>query len=179
MEQTEETSPDQLKKITDISPFANYEPDTDFGSKDSGNLLCPSPDEMSGDEPSENDLPRCPEVSFSDDQYEGRKFGRMHYHWEASNMHSNPLYFEDVSLERYGHTHRPLVQPFVSVGKFGAQLFGLPYQMTLHPARECIYPLGYYKPGECAPRLIYQVPLNAKAAAATAGFYTGAILALP
>lgn len=174
-----ETSPNQLKKISEINPFADYEPDASTRDNAPCENLCPRPDGLPCERADGTPAPECPEMTFSDDVYMGRNFGPMCYRWEASNNHYNPLYFEDVALERYGHAHHELVQPFVSVGKFGAQLFGLPYQMVLHPVREDVYPLGYYKPGEPAPRLIHQVPLNAKAAAVTAGVYTGLIFALP
>ena len=44
------------------------------------------------------------------------------------------------------------------------QLLGLPYQMTIDPMWKKMYPLGYYRPGECAPKLHYQVPWNTRAA---------------
>ncbi len=90
----------------------------------------------------------------------------------------NPLYFQDVQLERYGHTYGCL-QPAVSLGRFGVQLIGLPYQMALDPPCKCVYPLGYYRPGECAPKLCYQIPLNARAAVDAAGFYSGLGVILP
>jgi len=58
-------------------------------------------------------------------------------------------------------------------------LIGLPYQMALDPPCKEVYPLGYYRPGEPAPKLFYQIPLNAKAAACSAVFYTGVGVILP
>ena len=62
-----------------------------------------------------------------------------------------PLYFEDVQLERYGHMAGPWVQPFVSCADFFLRIPILPYEMGLEPPNECIYALGYYRPGSCAP----------------------------
>ena len=45
-----------------------------------------------------------------------RDFAHIHYCWEPTNLYHNPIYFEDVPLERYGHTrHFILIQPFYSV----------------------------------------------------------------
>ena len=92
-----------------------------------------------------------------------------------TNLYHYPLYFEDPALERYGHTYHPIVQPFASAGRFATQLVGIPYQMTLHPVHSREYTLGYYRPGECAPKKHYQIPFNEEAAimqaAAMAGFF--------
>jgi len=39
--------------------------------------------------------------------------------------------------------------------------------------------LGYYRPGECSPKLIYQVPLNLEAALVEAGALTGVYFLFP
>ena len=95
--------------------------------------------------------------------------------WAPTNLYHYPLYFEDPALERYGHTYHPIVQPFASAGRFATQLVGIPYQMTLHPVHSRQYTLGYYRPGECAPKKHYQIPFNEEAAimqaAAMAGFF--------
>lgn len=101
------------------------------------------------------------------------------FHWMASNLHHNPLYFEDPSLERYGHTYHPMVQPFVSAGRFTTQLIGLPYQMAIDPVHKRQYTLGWLRPGDCAPKKHYQIPLNKRAAMVEAGFLTGAFFAFP
>ena len=108
-----------------------------------------------------------------------RDFPESIFVWEASNLTYNPLYFQDPQLERYGHTHHPLIQPFVSSGRFGLQLVGLPYQMAIDPIDTCVYSLGYYRPGECAPRKYYQIPINEDALGAEALFLTGLIAIFP
>lgn len=86
------------------------------------------------------------------------------FHWMASNLHHNPLYFEDPALERYGHSYHPLLQPFASAGRMTTQLVGLPYQMAIDPIHRRRYSLGWIRPGDCAPKLKYRVPFNKKAA---------------
>ncbi len=52
--------------------------------------------------------------------------------WKASNLCHSPLYFEDVNLERYGHTHGPLLEPLVQSAHFFANIAVLPYKMGVH-----------------------------------------------
>ena len=108
-----------------------------------------------------------------------RAFPAVVMPWDAPNFFHYPLYFEDPALERYGHTHHPLVQPVASIGRFGVQLLSMPYQMTIDPPCREVYSLGWYRPGECAPKLHYQVPLDAKAAAVQAATVTGLVFLVP
>ena len=172
-------TPDQLRKIGEILPYHDYEPDPDVD--DPCLYLCPRPDGLPCKEYAAGEIvPPCPEeVGLGDEPFVPRAMPPSVFAWKASNVHYNPLYFEDVQLERYGHSYGDCVQPFVSLGKFSVQLVGLPYQMALDPPCKDIYPLGYYRPGEPAPKLFYQVPLNARAAAVAAGFYTGVGVILP
>lgn len=99
--------------------------------------------------------------------------------WAPTNLWYHPLYFQDVGLERYGHTHKPWVQPFVSSGKFFGQFVGLPYQMVLHPPKSREFALGYYQPGEWAPKKKLAIPWNEEAAATEFLWVTGIILLIP
>lgn len=171
----------ELKKITDILPFYNYEPDENVRKRDPCEYLCPRPD----GKPCKPLKPgqmvsECPEeIRLSDLPYQPRAFESVVFNWEASNLYHNPLYFEDAPLERYGHTHHAAVQPFVSTAKFGVQLLGLPYQMTIDPIHKRMYPLGWYRPGDFVPYKYYQIPLNKKAGLVEAGFMTGMFFLFP
>lgn len=99
--------------------------------------------------------------------------------WKASGACNKPLYFEDVALERYGHEWGPVVTPVVSTVRFFGDLAVLPYKMGIHPPNECQHPLGYYRPGSCAPWSIGPVPLSMRGAVTQAAFVTGTALALP
>lgn len=118
-------------------------------------------------------------VEFGADVYEPRAFPEAALPWVPTNYYHFPLYFEDAVLERYGHSYPEPIQPFVSVAKFSGQLLALPYQMTLDPINKPKYTLGWYRPGEVAPKLRYQVPWNAQAAAVQAGVTTGLIFLIP
>ncbi len=162
----------QLKPITAILPYYDYAPD----DADPCEFLCPSPGKC-GDEqlnrpcPVTFDLPSHPQTEW--------QFPDTQLYWAASNFYHNPLYFEDFALERYGHTHHHLVEPFVSLGKFSAQFIGMPYQLALHPVCERQYTLGWYRPGDCVPKKYYQIPWNTKAAISAAAAYTGLIFLFP
>ena len=93
--------------------------------------------------------------------------------WKASALCHKPLYFEQIQLERYGHTAGPWTQPFLSGGHFILNIAALPYKMGMNPMNECQYSLGYYRPGSCAPWLISPVPLSLRGAAAEAGVIFG------
>jgi len=109
---------------------------------------------------------------------ENRDWPTLSYSWEASAVAHNPLYFEDVNLERYGYS-RGILQPLISGGRFFTTVVFLPYKIVAHPPRELIYPLGYARPGDPAPRLREIEPIKISAAAAEAAFVVGMIILLP
>jgi hypothetical protein len=161
----------QFRPISAINPFHDYAPD----GKPCNNLCPKDPNCPSGESEA------CPEEApFYTMTPPTRCFAETHYLWTAANLYHNPLYFEDVSLERYGHVKCWCgVQNMLSLGKFGVQLIGLPYQLALDYPHDRRYALGYYQPGDCAPRLCYQVPLNERAAVTAAVFYTGVGFIIP
>lgn len=111
--------------------------------------------------------------------FEPRSWPQTVYLWKASGLCHKPLYFEQVQLERYGHEWGPVLQPIMS----GAHFFGtipiLPYKMGLETPQECIYSLGYYRPGSCAPYMITQPGFTWRAAAFQTGAVTGVAAAVP
>ena len=110
---------------------------------------------------------------------EFRTWSPSTFNWKASGAVHRPLYFEDVPVERYGQTRGKLLQPVISGARFFATIPLLPYKMTMQPPRRCVYALGYYRPGTCAPPMQQHLPWNFKAAVVEAGFITGAILLIP
>lgn len=99
--------------------------------------------------------------------------------WYASNLCHKPLYFEDIQLERYGHTKGPIRQPVRSAARFLGQAFLLPYQMSLNPPTECQYPLGLFRPGNCAPYLRQPFPWERRSVGYQAAAMAGAFLLIP
>lgn len=183
-----------LRKIGDIHPYYDYEPDPEIAAQDKCYNLCPrpqdadcpecrQPDEEGGaagsllcpDCPAERDIRRIGrQPGEPDREYVPRNFAFAHYAWEPTNLYHYPIYFEDFTLERYGHTRHYLIQPFFSGAKFAVQFLGLPYQLTLWPPLTKQYSLGYYRPGEFVPCKYYQIPWNTRAALVEAGIVTGA-----
>ncbi len=99
--------------------------------------------------------------------------------WKASALCHKPAYFEQVQVERYGHTVGPLFQPIVSAAHFFLTVPILPYKMGLYPPNECIYTLGHYRPGSCAPYMLDPLPLSLRAALFEAGAWTAAVFVIP
>jgi len=108
-----------------------------------------------------------------------RAWGCLTYTWKASALCHKPLYFEEMSLERYGHSWGPICDPVISAAHFFGTLPILPYKMGVDTPCECQYALGYYRPGNCAPYMIEPFPISPRGAAVQAGFVVGAVSALP
>lgn len=117
--------------------------------------------------------------ALGDGTLEPRRFTETTMTFKASGSCHKPLYFEEPQLERYGHEWGPVVQPVISTANFVKNVAILPYKMGIHPMNECQYPLGYYRPGECAPWTVGPVPISLRGALMQAGAITGAAAALP
>lgn len=74
------------------------------------------------------------------------------YMWEAPNICYQPLYFEDIPLERYGQTCDPRRAVLRSATHFGISFLALPINMLRDPARSCNTSYGYCRPGDLVPR---------------------------
>ena len=111
--------------------------------------------------------------------FEERAWAQTTFMWKASGLCHKPAYFEQVQLERYGHSTGPYTQPLASAAHFFLTVPILPYKMGLYPPGECMYTLGYYRPGSCAPYLLDPLPLSIRAGIAQAGVMTGLALLIP
>ncbi len=112
-------------------------------------------------------------------KHQPRQWTQITYNWKASGLCHKPLYFEQVQLERYGHSWGPHFQPIMSGLHFFGTLPILPYKMGIRTPTECVYTLGYYRPGSCAPYMIDPVPFTWRAALFQGGVTTGLIFAIP
>jgi hypothetical protein len=161
---TKETPSTQSKKTETVLPEPNGEKRPELQPKALDDV-CPSPKDTKAIKelttnilPSEGDLPRdCP---LGNAIFQQRHFSPITYTWSASGLCHKPLYFEDEQLERYGHMAGPWLQPWISGAHFFATIPILPYKMGLEPPDECMYALGYYRPGDCAPYLFDPLPLS-------------------
>jgi hypothetical protein len=120
-----------------------------------------------------------PECGLADVAYKPRDFCQLTYTWKASNLCHKPLYFEQPRLERYGHSLPPLIQPAVCAAHFFGSVVLLPYKMGIDLPTECVYSLGYYRPGSCAPFQIPGFPLSPRGAAFEAGAMLGIVYGVP
>jgi len=105
----------------------------------------------------------------------------MLYDWEAPGLCHNPLYFEEVNLERYGYRWpcAGVLQPVVSCGQFFATIPALPYKLAAESPCECVYTLGHYRPGSAVPYQVHFPRWRPSAGAAEAGAIVGLIFAIP
>lgn len=110
------------------------------------------------------------ECTLGNEQFAWRSWSATNYTFKASGLCHKPLYFEDVQLERYGHSWNPALQSILSGAHFITCVAFLPYNMAVNPPNECMYTLGYYRPGSCAPYVIEPVPISLKGALYEAGF---------
>ena len=146
---------------------------------------CKSPDEVLDpiDDLDYNTAIRDPQLSdpelrptvcdLAGGEFVPRQWAPTTFMWQASGLCHKPAYFEDVHLERYGHSWGPYVQPLMSGAHFFLNVPILPYKMGLDPPNECIYTLGYYRPGSCAPYMLDPLPLSVRAGLAQAGAVVG------
>jgi hypothetical protein len=109
----------------------------------------------------------------------GRCWPETVFMWKASALCHKPLYFEDEQMERYGHSWGLCCDPIVSGVHFFTRLPVLPYCMGVTPPCECVYTLGHYRPGSCAPYYIEPVPISLRGALFQAGATVGAAAILP
>lgn len=120
---------------------------------------------MDGELPKECPLPT--------EVYQPRHFMLTCYQWKAAALCTKGAYFQDVQLERYGHSICPAIQPVLSGARFAADVLFLPYKMGLETPNECVYTLGYYRPGNCAPHMLDPLPISVRGAVFQAGAATG------
>jgi hypothetical protein len=109
----------------------------------------------------------------------------MNFNWEATCLCYQPLYFEETNAERYGYVCGGrccctcIAQPAASAAHFFATIPALPYCLCAECPTNCVYTLGYYRPGSCVPWRWNWPPCDPYAAATTAAIYTGFIFAIP
>lgn len=119
------------------------------------------------------------ECAFGNEPMQPRSWPEITYNWKASALCHKPLYFEQDQLERYGHSWGPYVQPIMSGVHFFTSVPILPYKMGIESPNECIYALGHYQPGDCAPYMIEPVPFTWRAVFYQGAFVTGTSFAIP
>ena len=118
------------------------------------------------------------ECRLEGETFQQRRFATTMMTWKAAGNCHKPLYFEDWNLERYGHSYGPL-DPVFSAAHFFGTLPVLPYKMGVELPWECVYPLGYYRPGSCAPWTVPAAPISCRGFAVEGATVTGLLFLLP
>ena len=95
--------------------------------------------------PADSTLPFMKTASVVEPLSNERGYVEQVVPWHAPATFSNPTYFEDVDLERYGYTR--CLQPVRSGFRFYADVISLPWEMLKNPPRSTRYTLGYERPG--------------------------------
>ncbi len=80
--------------------------------------------------------------------------------WVAPVFCHQPLYFEDIMLERHGHERLPPLQPILSGVRFFTTIATQPYLAYLNPPFRESYNTGNYRPGSAAPGLRQRAPYD-------------------
>ena len=112
------------------------------------------------------------------------------YNWDATCFYHNPLYFEEVNLERYGYQcgdrswccsygRECCLQPAASAAHFFGTIPALPYCLVADCPTECVYTLGHYRPGNCNPWRRNWPNCDPIAAVTAGGIWTGLIFLIP
>jgi hypothetical protein len=127
----------------------------------------------------ENNLGIPQDCPLGNEDFRARSFAPLTYTWTASALCHKPLYFEDVQLERYGHMGGPWLQPLASAANFFCTFPILPYKMGLELPNECVYTLGYYQPGSCAPYLFDPLPISVRGLFFESAAWVGACALFP
>ncbi len=136
-----------------------------------GNGSAPTPFRTQSDTP----MTDLPESGYE----RSLNWSPLTYHFAAANTFSHPRYFEDRMLERHGHERFPYLQPMISGARFFATFPMLPYLMTVTPADECEYQLGYFRPGTAVHPYLQRPPYQRNAAVVQGAAVAGGVIAFP
>ena len=135
-------------------------------------------DELSDDvTPKKGKFP--PECPLAAEVYQPRCWSPTTFAWTAPSTCHKPLYFEQIQVERYGHSWGPILQPLLSGAHFFVTVPILPYKMGAYPPGECMYSLGYYRPGSCAPYMLDPLPISVRGGLIQAGAVIGVAAIIP
>lgn len=112
------------------------------------------------------------------------RFTPQNLNWAAPAVYTNPLYFEQPNLERYGHyvgvcDRDNLTQSAISAAHFFVSVPALPYKIGAECPTECNYVLGTYRPGSCNPHQLVKPPLSLRGLVFEGAAATGLVFFLP
>jgi hypothetical protein len=99
--------------------------------------------------------------------------------WQPTEHFHQPLYFDDIPLERYGQTRWEPLQPVVSGGRFIGAFLAMPYKLVIDGTHDRVYTMGYHRPGSPTPPPLQLPPYEAHAGLAEAAVVLGLAFMLP
>lgn len=104
--------------------------------------------------------------------------------WAAPAVYTNPLYFEQPNVERYGHyaavcENDNATQSAVSAAHFFVSIPALPYKIGAACPSECNYVLGSYRPGSCNPHQLLRPEWSLRGLLFEGMTATGLVFLLP
>ena len=108
-----------------------------------------------------------------------RSWGALSFQWKPTEFWHHPVYWDYVPWDYYGQWSHPLVQPWLE----GVHFFGtvpiLPYKMGLDRPFSRVSSLGYYRPGNVAPRVRHRLPWQWDAAVWESAAWVSAAFIFP
>ncbi|MBL8824449.1 MAG: hypothetical protein JNJ77_17815 [Planctomycetia bacterium] len=104
---------------------------------------------------------------------ETRKFEEMKAMVQASYVVYQPLYFQQINVERYGW-ECGVFQPVISTAQFYGDVLLFPYKFASNPPWHCEANAGYALPGDPEPLRFLTTPFSWRGVAAQAGVAVGA-----
>jgi len=112
------------------------------------------------------------------------RFAPQRFSWAAPALYTNPIYFQQPNLERYGHyvavcERDNLTQSAISAAHFFVSVPALPYMVGAAGPCECNYVLGNYRPGSCNPHQLVKPPLSLRGLVYEGVAATGMVFFLP
>ena len=120
------------------------------------------------------------EIDYWDPSGATRGWPIVGYQWKATAFCHQPLYFEEINLERYGYGCCGCLQYGVSAAHFFGTVPALPYLMAADCPYECDYTLGHYRPGSCPPWQFHWPPCaDPLGTGSELGVITGLIFLIP
>jgi len=107
-----------------------------------------------------------------------REFQPTQATMQASYVVYQPLYFQQINVERYGWD-LGVFQPVVSAGQFYGDVLLFPYKFASNPPWHCTANAGYALPGDPEPLRFLTTPFSWRGVAAQAGVAVGGAAIFP
>jgi hypothetical protein len=108
-----------------------------------------------------------------------RDVAETHVAWAASDLDHQPLYWQELMLERHGVSVAPRLQPWISGAHFFGNFLIMPYKLGLDHPHRFVSVYGQGRPGRPMPCVRERLPWENPAALSEAGAIAGLIWLIP